>query len=215
MRFLYLHGFASGPRSRKAEALRSALATRHIELEIPRLDGGDFEHLTITGQLDVIERILDGNPVRLAGSSMGGYLAALYASTHSEVDRLVLLAPAFSFSERWEHLLSPVQMAAWRDSGRLEVFHYAEGGMRNVHYGLIEDARRYPALPDFRQPARIFHGTRDTVVPIELSRAFAAQHPNAALTELDSDHELLNVLPEIAAAAVEFLTETEGRSGIA
>jgi len=43
------------------------------------------------------------------------------------------------------------------------------------------------------------------VVPIDLSRGFAASHANAELTELDSDHELLNVLDSIVAAAVPFL----------
>jgi hypothetical protein len=77
--------------------------------------------------------------------------------------------------------------------------------MRRLHFGLFEDARRYAANPDFLQPGRIFHGARDEVVPIGLSRAFAASHPNVRLTELDSDHELLNVLDDIVAAAVPFL----------
>jgi pimeloyl-ACP methyl ester carboxylesterase len=205
MRYVYLHGFASGPHSRKAQAFRTALAEHRISLEIPALDGGDFEHLTISAQLSLIERLLHGDPARIAGSSMGGYLAALYASTHPEVDRLALLAPAFSFSDRWDDLVNPAQMALWRETGGLDVYHYGEKAMRRVHYGLIEDARRYPAAADFSQPARIFHGTRDAVVPIELSREFAARHGNAHLTELDSDHELLNVLPEISSAAVEFL----------
>ncbi len=209
MRYLYLHGFASGPTSRKAQAFQSSLAARGIQLEVPALDEGDFENLTLSRQLSLIERTLKGDPVRLAGSSMGGYLAALYASTHPEVERLVLLAPAFSFSERWQDLMTPAQMSAWRDSGSLDVFHYGEKRMRPVSYQLLDDALRYPGYPDFRQPAKIFHGTRDTVVPIGLSRAFAASHPNTSLTELDSDHELLNVLPEIASSGVEFLTPTD------
>jgi pimeloyl-ACP methyl ester carboxylesterase len=195
VRYLYLHGFASGPQSRKAQAFRAALAA----LEIPQLDEGDFEHLTITAQLRVIERALNGEPARIAGSSMGGYLAALYASTHPEVDRLMLLAPAFSFSERWADL------TAWRETGWLEVFHYGDAKTRRVHYGLYVDSLKHPPSPGFNQPARIFHGVNDAVVPIELSRNFAATHPNATLTEFDSDHELLNVLPEITKSAVDFL----------
>jgi hypothetical protein len=199
MRFLYIHGFASGPGSRKAQAFRSALSSLGVDLEIPLLDEGDFEHLTISGQLAVITRALNGHPARLIGSSMGGYLAALYAAAHPEVLRLVLLAPAFGFAARWKEKIP----------GRpefLEAFHYAEGAMRSVHYGLIEDALRYPAMPDFTQPARIFHGIHDEVVPIDYSRDFRAAHPNAELTELDSDHELLNVLDTIVAGAVTFLT---------
>jgi pimeloyl-ACP methyl ester carboxylesterase len=206
MRYLYLHGFASGAQSRKAQAFKSALAERQLELEIPAVDSGDFEHLTITGQLQVIEKTLRGAPVRLIGSSMGGYLAALYASRHPEVDRLVLLAPAFSFSERWGDLLTPAQLADWRATGSLSVYHYGDKTMRRVHYGLFEDALRYAAAPDFAQPALIFHGVHDNVVPIELSRGFASNHANARLVELDADHELLAPLPRIAAEGCQFIS---------
>lgn len=189
MRFLYLHGFASSPQSRKAQAFQSALPA----LEIPALDGGDFEHLTISGQLAVIENALRGEPARLIGSSMGGYLAALYAAAHPEISRLVLLAPAFGFAPRWKEKISIV-------------FHYGTGTMRSVHQGLIEDALRYPPIPDFKQPAITFHGLHDEVVPIEHSRNFAASHPNARLVELESDHELLDVLNEIVAEALPFLS---------
>jgi pimeloyl-ACP methyl ester carboxylesterase len=190
MRYLYLHGFASGPQSRKALAFRNALAAWNIPLEIPELDSGDFEHLTLSAQLQVVERTLAGAPARIAGSSMGGYLAA-----------------AFSFAERWGDILKPSQIEKWRESNGLDVYHYGSQTTRRVHYGLFEDALQYPPNPDFPQPALIFHGIHDTVVPIELSRAFAARHANAHLSELDSDHELLSVLPRIATEGVAFLTE--------
>jgi pimeloyl-ACP methyl ester carboxylesterase len=199
MRFLYIHGFASGPRSRKAQTFQQALAARGIDLEVPALDEGDFEHLTISGQLAVITRWLNGEPARLIGSSMGGYLAALYAAAHPEISRLVLLAPAFGFAARWRERI------AGETPDYLEVFHYAAGAMRRVHYGLIEDALGYPGKPDFVQPARIFHGIHDDVVPVGDSRDFCAAHPNARLTELDSDHELLNVLEAIVGDATPFL----------
>jgi pimeloyl-ACP methyl ester carboxylesterase len=200
MRFLYIHGFASGPRSRKAQAFAAALGIRGVSLEIPELEEGDFEHLTISGQLAVIERLLDGEPACLIGSSMGGYLAGLYAAAHIEVSRLVLLAPAFGFAARWRDKV-PTPPPEY-----LEVFHYSEGAIRRVHYGLIEDALHYPSMPDFAQPARIFHGIQDDIVPVEYSREFCAAHPNGVLTELDSDHELLNVLEAIVEEAVPFLT---------
>jgi pimeloyl-ACP methyl ester carboxylesterase len=206
MRFLYLHGFASSPRSRKALAFRDALAERDVDLEILDLAEGDFEHLTISGQLQVFENTLCGAPCRLIGSSMGGYLASLYAATHPEVDRMVLLAPAFGFVLRWRDMQGPEKIAQWRGTGWLEVFHYGDQAMRRVHYGLLEDASDYPGFPDFRQPALIFHGVNDKSVPVDLSREFAASHPNARLRELESDHELLNVLDAITPEAVAFLT---------
>jgi hypothetical protein len=180
------------------------LAARGIELLIPALDSGDFEHLTISSQLEIIRQTLANEPARLIGSSMGGYLASLYAASHPEVEKLLLLAPAFDFAARWRDKLPP--------GNDLEVFHYADQRMRTVHYGLIEDALRYPAYPDFQQPALIFHGVDDDVVPIDLSRSFARTHPNAPLVELASDHELLNVLDRIAAESAPFLIDQPDRS---
>lgn len=161
-----------------------------MELEIPELVEGDFEDLTITGQLGVIERLAGGESVSLIGSSMGGYLAALYASRHPEVERLVLLAPAFHFPQRWPDELGAEKATEWQRTGRLEVFHYAEGRPRHVGWQLIEDGRRYPAEPSFAQPALIFHGLADTVVPPAYSEAFAARHPNVQLHLVASDHQL-------------------------
>ena len=202
MTFLYAHGFASGPQSRKATMFREVLTTHGIDLLIPALDGGDFEHLTITGQLRIIEATLNGQPANLIGSSMGGYLAALYASTHPEVGKLVLMAPAVGFAHRWSAKLPP--------GNPFEVYDYVEKRPRQVHYGLIEDALRYPAEPDFHQPALIFHGKADEVVPIDYSRVFVESHPNARLIEMDSDHELLNVLDQIATESTSFLTDQRG-----
>src|SRR5438128_2592048 len=100
-RILYLHGFASGPASKKARYFRDRFAERGVSIEIPDLAAGDFDHLTITGQLGVIERAVHDEPVCLIGSSLGGYLAALYASQHQEAERLVLMAPAFNFVAGW------------------------------------------------------------------------------------------------------------------
>ncbi len=190
MRVLYLHGFASGPGSGKAQWFLRAFAQHGIALEVPDLVEGDFEGLTITGQLRVIERIARGEPVSLIGSSMGGYLAALYASRHSEVERLVLLAPAFHFPQRWPEELGADKAAEWERTGRMEVFHYGEGRPMPIRWGLIQDGRRYEPEPSFSQPALVFHGTGDSVVPHAYSEGFAARHPNVELHLLASDHQL-------------------------
>src|SRR5271165_1479711 len=99
-RIVYLHGFASGPGSKKAQYFARRLLERGVTLEVPDLAEGDFENLTVTRQLQVVERVCGKEAVCLMGSSLGGYLAALYAARHSEVEKLVLMAPAFSFVTR-------------------------------------------------------------------------------------------------------------------
>jgi uncharacterized protein len=190
MRILYLHGFASGPQSGKAQWFRRTFAEQGVDLEIPNLVEGDFEDLTISGQLAVIERVAKGDRVTLIGSSMGGYLAALYASQHPQVQKLVLLAPAFHFPQRWPEELGEEKTAEWQRTGHVEVFHYGEGRPWRVGWQLIEDGRRYPGEPSFGQPALIFHGTGDTVVPPAYSEAFASRHPNIKLHLIASDHQL-------------------------
>jgi pimeloyl-ACP methyl ester carboxylesterase len=204
-RILYLHGFASGPASGKARFFREYLQARGATVEIPELDGGDFEHLTITGQLAVIERAAAGEAVPLIGSSMGGYLAALYADRHPEVPRVVLLAPAFGFARRWPERLGPERMAEWRRIGTTPVFHHAAGRMRPLSPTLLDDGARYEDFPDFTQPALIFHGASDDVVPLSYSQEFAASHPNARLEIVESGHELTNVLEHMAPKVSAFL----------
>ena len=97
----YLHGFASGPGSTKAEFFRARLAALGATLEIPDL-APDFTHQTVTGQLAVVDAILARGPAVLLGSSLGGHLATLAAARNPErVRGLVLFAPAFGFAARW------------------------------------------------------------------------------------------------------------------
>lgn len=197
MKFIYLHGFASSPASRKAQFFADKLRAAGVQVEVPALESEGFENLTVSGQLRVIESAAAGAPIRLMGSSMGGYLAALYASRHPEVEKLLLLAPAFGFAERWRLRLGEEQFAQWRDTGYMEAPHYATNTVQRVGFGLITDGLTYPAEPAFHQPARIYHGLGDDVVPIDFSRNFAAKHAHATLIEKNSGHELTDVMAEI------------------
>ena len=202
---IYLHGFASSPGSKKAAYFRRVLEAAGATVDVPDLAQGDFEHLTISSQLAVLEQAAARRPVALIGSSLGAYLAALYAARHREVTRLVLLAPAFGFARRWPERLGAEAVEQWRSTRSLEVFHYAEQRMRPVNYALIEDGLRYEDAPDFHQLALIFHGDRDEVVPAALSKDFAATHPNATLEVVPDGHKMLEVLEFIGPRVVAFL----------
>ena len=197
-RIVYLHGFASSPASSKARYFRERLEAAGANVDVPDLAAGDFERLTITGQLAIVERAAAGEPVSLIGSSMGGYLAALYAARHPEVHRVVLLAPAFGFARRWAERLGAAQVESWRRSGAMDVFHYGQNRNCKLGYQLMADAERYEDYPDVSQPTLIFHGAQDDVVPARYSREFAATHPNATLEVVNSGHELLEVLDYMA-----------------
>lgn len=204
---IYLHGFASGPSSGKAQFFARQFRAVGVEIQIPDLNAGDFEHLTITRQVQQIEALAGGKPVSLIGSSMGGYLASLYAARHPEVHRLALLAPAFGFARRWPQSLGEEVAAEWQGTGWREVMHYGDGVMRKLHYGLVEDGQRYEDYPDFRQPALIFHGAQDDIVPASYSQEFAAAHANAHLEILDTAHDMHNVLDYMGPRVTAFFAQ--------
>jgi len=207
LRVVYLHGFASSPASRKAHFFREQLQQLGFVVTAPDLAQGDFERLTISAQLKVIDRAANHNPIILIGSSLGGYLAALYAARHPEVDRLVLLAPAFDFHRLWTTQLGPERLAAWKEADVIRVFHYAAGRELPLRHEFLDDASHFEPFPDFCQPAFIFHGNQDDVVPFIYSSKFVEAHANARLVRVESGHELTDVLDEIWRRSQEFLVD--------
>jgi pimeloyl-ACP methyl ester carboxylesterase len=205
---LYLHGFASGPQSTKGIFFRDRFAAAGIHLDLPDLSGGDFEHLTITSQLAIIDQCAAAlSPRVVIGSSLGAYLAALYAARHPGVFRaLVLLAPAFGFPRRYPQSLGEDQLRLWRDRGWMEVYHYGCKRPCRLSYRLVQDGEQYEEEPDVRDPTLIIHGTRDEVVSPRDSGRFASGRANVELRLVDSDHQLLDALEEIWGAVHSFVS---------
>jgi pimeloyl-ACP methyl ester carboxylesterase len=210
VRIVYLHGFASGPQSTKAQFFGRKFRETGVPFEAPELDRGQFENLTITGQLEVVHEAVTTastpGPVILMGSSLGGYLAALYAGQHPlAVEKLVLLAPAFQFLERWRKRLSPEDLSRWQEQGWAPIFHYGTKTERRLGHQFLKDGEKYPPLPDFPQRALILHGKNDQVVPAEISCEYALKHERTRLVLLDSGHELTDVLEDLWRETAAFL----------
>jgi hypothetical protein len=206
----YLHGFASGPLSKKGLVLAERLRGRGVELRLPDLNRPSFSRLTVTGALEAVDELVagvdaDGGRWRFVGSSLGGYVAARWAELHPDrVARLLLLCPGFDLLSRWPLLLGWETFARWERDGVIPLADGA-GRMTPVHWGFVEDARRHPPFPEVPCPTRIVHGTRDEVVPVETSRRYAAARPHVTLHEVDDDHGLLASVDAIGAEVEEFL----------
>jgi pimeloyl-ACP methyl ester carboxylesterase len=211
LRVLYLHGFASSPASRKAQFFAQKLAERGIQLEIPDLAEHGFENLTISDQLHQIDRLLGNEGAILIGSSLGGYVAALYAARHSEVARLVLLTPAFNFYQLWQEELGPERLEVWKREGKIPVFHYGVNRELPLRYRFLQDAGRFEPYPEFHQPTLVFHGNHDASVPVQSSMLFAERHPNVRLIRLNSDHALTDSLETIWREAETFMLNVLAR----
>jgi uncharacterized protein len=205
---LYLHGFASGPSSKKAQILKHRFAERGVELTLPDLTPGDdgFERSSPSSMLAIAEALLDGAapPHAVMGSSLGGYLASVAASRDPTIDKLVLLAPAFRLFERWDARTSPEERDVWRREGLL-VDHHASGLKRRLGWQFHEDARGWPAFPEVRVPSLVFAGRNDETVPLADIEAWCARTPAARLVVLDDGHELLASIDRIFEEARAFL----------
>lgn len=207
MKYLYLHGFASGPESSKGVAIARHFEARGISVERLNLRVPSLERLRLSEMLSTVQRAIGGDSAVLFGSSLGGLAAARVAERDSRVRALVLLAPAFGFVGTWEERLGPEAWAAWKREGR-EVNDYANGGRPvRIDFGFIEDAAAVEASgpPKVAVPTLIVHGRADDTVSVEKSREWAAGKPHVRLVETDDGHELKASLPLIQEEAVRFL----------
>ena len=201
--YIYLHGFASSPQSAKAQYFHDCFRSRHLALQIPDLNRGDFYHLTLSRQIQQVQALLSNSapadprpPVTLIGSSFGGLTAAWLAET-VPVERLVLLAPAFEFWQHWQSRLGS-QLQQWQQQRSLKLYHYGERRELPLHYQFVVDLQQYDEAKLQRPvPTLILHGRQDEVIPVQASRNFARSRAWVELRELDSDHALIDVQAEI------------------
>jgi pimeloyl-ACP methyl ester carboxylesterase len=206
----YLHGFASSARSTKADYFAERLAPYGVKLRRPDFNDPDFRSLTMTRMLrQLSDELSEERPgtVTLIGSSLGGALAILGASTFaSRVSRLVLLAPAVMFAKPGHQLLPPERIEEWRRRGSLPFFHYGHGREEPLDYAFYEDTVTYDAFDAVvTQPTLIFQGLRDQAVDYRTVEAFAGARPNVTLSLLDDDHQLTASLPRMWDAMPAFL----------
>ena len=121
-RWLYLHGFASGPGSAKGTRLAEHFGKMGIALERLDLRRPSMEHLRLSQMIAHVRDAIGGASDRavLLGSSLGGLTAARVAEEDARVCALVLLAPAFQMAERWRGRLGEAAWEEWRTTGFYE-----------------------------------------------------------------------------------------------
>jgi pimeloyl-ACP methyl ester carboxylesterase len=199
-RLIYLHGFASSAQSSKGAYLAARAAPERLAFLAPDLNEPEFSTLTISRMVEQVRRLVDAeeSPVTLVGSSLGALVAMFAAAAYSRVpvrsavDTLVLMAPAVDLVQGLTRHFGSAGLREWEDSGRIDVFHYADQRMRPLHWDFLVDARRYdPWTLDIAVPTIVFQGVRDEVVDPETVQRWAASRPNVTLRLLDDSHQLL------------------------
>jgi pimeloyl-ACP methyl ester carboxylesterase len=211
MRYVWLHGFASGPSSSKGQFVRARLAERGEELILPDLNEPSFFELTVSRMLSQVDALAGDDPLVLFGSSLGGFAAAIWAATRERVRALVLLAPAFDLAARWEAQMGPAEVERWKAQGRYPFDHYARGRKEELSWAFVEDARRHEPFPLPGCPTLVVQGTRDDVVDPSLAREFVRRAGGRAqLVLLEEGHELNADLPGLWSIVERFLSTALG-----
>lgn len=214
---IYLHGFASSPRSSKAAWFTARARQAGVPLACPDLNGDHFESLTVTRMLDHVDGVIDAmpdGPVALVGSSLGAFVGLFAAArrrgsvraAHHPIESLVFLAPALDLAPGLAAHFGSAAMADWRRSGRRDVFHYAENRTRTLAYGFYADAERYDAFAcDDTTPTLVYQGRRDQTVDAAMVARWAGARPHVQLHLVEDDHQLLASLDVMWTGISQFL----------
>lgn len=166
---LYLHGFTSGPQSRKVQALATRMAERGLadRLICPQLAASPATSIALAENI-IREQMRAGATVTLVGSSQGGYFATWLAEQYGL--KAVLVNPAVVAALELERYLGP---QTWLYSGEPFEFtrqHIVE--LRALEVLRLADPGRYWLLVeegdqtlDYRQAVCRYAGAKQTVLP--------------------------------------------------
>ena len=212
---IYLHGFASSPQSSKATFFAERFAAAGVKFLCPDLNQPAFPTLTVSRMLQQVEKRISSLPpgeIVVIGSSLGGFVAVEAAGrqvgeARHPISRLILLAPAVELEwDRWSEV-GPGGVERWRQTGDVEVFHYAQERPDRLDFGFYEDAGRYhPASRQLALPVLIFQGLQDESVSPPIVEEFARRQGAATLYMLDDAHQLKNSLDFIWTETARFLS---------
>ena len=168
--------------------------------------------MTLSDQLDYLDRtyLNHQQPITVIGSSLGGFLAVQLAAQNPLVQKLILFAPAFGFSQRIAHALGEDNVSKWQQDGSREFYHYGLKRNVNLQFKFFVDAQNYVGENSEEKltrslPILIFHGIHDEVVPASLSQEFAQRRSQVTLKLLNDDHALGKDLESIWQDTQQFL----------
>lgn len=165
-RLLYLHGFLSGPASRKAQDLHERMRQRGLggQFVCPQLPVSPKAAIALAESL-----LIPGTTV--VGSSLGGYYATWLCERHPEQVRgAVLINPAVLAHVSLERYLGPQKNLYTGEEFNFTPAHIAEmrayevpRPKREGAYWLL--AEEGDEILDYRQAAEKYARSKQTVLP--------------------------------------------------
>lgn len=165
-RLLYLHGFLSGPASRKAQDLHERMRLRGVgdKFACPQLP------VSPKAAIALAESLLEPGTT-VVGSSLGGYYATWLCEQHPALVRgAVLVNPAVLAHVSLERYLGPQQNLYTGEAFDFTPAHIAEMRAFEVSHPKREDAYWLLAeegdeILDYREATEKYACARQTVLP--------------------------------------------------
>lgn len=207
MKYLYLHGFGSGPNSTKAKFFEKNLSSLGLPINVLNLNGDSFSHLLLSHEFQKLQDICVNDNFTLIGSSLGGLLSLNLAEVLPNIKKLILLAPALQFNSLWDNLVGVENMQRWQDNGVLPVYSHEQKRYVDLHYNFLTDFRSSIKDSEFKREisSLVFHGFNDNVIPYHHSIQYAKSNQLSQIELLHSDHSLENSLDRIWNRVLEFI----------
>ena len=190
MMYLISHGLECVPEVSKTTYMRDVLGW---DVTSPVMSDLGW---TIKNQTEVLLRLIDECQWDLViGSSMGGLAAANASSMREKSDfKLLLIAPAFGLSESWENLTDE-ELDSWEKTG---VRKYSGFELEiDLGWNFMEDAREM-SWPTIRHQTTIIHGSKDEIVPLEVSRRVSEGSELVDLVVIDDGHRMKESLSHLS-----------------
>ncbi|RKR85041.1 alpha/beta hydrolase family protein [Mucilaginibacter gracilis] len=153
-----------------------------------------FGDNTFSIELDDLKAVIDfacngtaipaANEVFLIGHSMGGGISIIKAAEDGRIARLVTFASISVFYNLWAKNAE----AQWKLQGVMYVNNARTNQQMPLHVGILNDLEQHPGRLDIikqaakvTQPWLIFHGDKDTSVPLKHAQDLHTAQPNAKL----------------------------------
>lgn len=143
---------------------------------------GTFTDYTLSDWIadarSVLETLRQGPPITIVGNSLGGWIAWLMAQECQEVERLILIAPAFNMMGLRAKSIDPERQHDWHTAGWMPWDDEPAHRDFPLAWKWVEESEAYWKTSfDRLRPVKttILHGLQDTVILPSGSSEFVEQ----------------------------------------